>query len=352
MKNRKINKRIYITAIFIVPFVLLMMYWPRSFEDRLNKNESLREEIQFDINQLAEKRTELRLQKIDIMAEWFNKEFKRNDTDMYPIEQRTKLERFILSKMWMPYKLWGKWGWQLDCSWLFGTFAHYNMKLISYNDLINHYSAELIRQNNIHKDLENIQIWDLVYIIKDNKAVHIMYVYSIDKWNLTTLEANVNSWVSYQEYRFIKWTEWIFLEQDWKVWDFDITHNSLIDMELIWDFLISSYIPTTVWMNINNWWKSWNHTASWLPLKDDYAGKIVACPKIYDIGINWTTKQKLYIEWHWIVECSDRWWLIVMKWEKNSRWNISSNNRLDLFAWMDTPKIEWGQKHANVYLIK
>jgi len=323
-----------------------------NYENTLEWLDNQRQEVQNDINRLVEKRTEIRSKKIDIMADYFNSEYKLADSKTYPIEQMQDMEIFIQSKMWKPYKLWWK-GWEyLDCSWLIWAYAHYKRKLITKNELLNHYNAETIRQQNTHKDIKNLSRWDLLYIIKDNKAVHIMYVYNIDWWNIITLEANVNSWVSYQNYKFIKWLEWIFLEQDWKVYDYDITHNSLIYMELIWDFLISSYIPKTKSMDINAWWKSWLHTASWLPLKDDYAGKIVACPKQYSIWLKWEKKQKLYIEDYWIVECSDRWWLIVMKWETNSRWHISSNNRLDLFAGMNTAKIKWHQKHANVYLIK
>ena len=353
MKRPKMTNIIYLTAIWI-SILCLVLRWHRldNYEKKLERLDNLRQEIQFDINQLAEKREEVRLKKIDLMADYFNSEYRLSSKTDYPIEQMLDLEIFMQSKMWMPYKLWWKGWWQIDCSWLFGTYAHYKKKLISYNDLINHYNAEIIRQLNVKKDIKDIQRWDLLYIIKENKAIHIMYVYAIDLWNITTIEANANSWVSYQEYRFIKWTEWIFLEQDWKVWDFDITHNSLIDMELIWDFLISSYIPTTQWMNINNGWKSWNHTASWLPLNDSYAWKIAACPKQYSIWLNWEPKQKLYIEDYGIVECSDRGGLIVMKWETNSRGNISSMNRLDLFAWLNTPKIKRSQTTRKVYLVK
>lgn len=60
-------------------------------------------------------------------------------------------------------------------------------------------------------------------------------------------------------------------------------------------------------------------TASWLPLRKEYAGKIVACPKWYKL---WT---KFYIENYWIVTCKDRGWAI-----NKQNWII----RLDLRMWI------------------
>ena len=68
-----------------------------------------------------------------------------------------------------------------------------------------------------------------------------------------------------------------------------------------------------------------SHTASWLPLSNDYVGKIVACPRQF-------LNRTLYIEWYGNVDCKDTGGLIVMAGEVNSRWHISGASRLDIFV--------------------
>jgi len=301
--------------------------------------------VQDEINILAEKRKLLREEKIDAMSDYFNSRYKIDNTLKYSEKILNEMESWLLSKEWMKYELWAKWWWKIDCSWLFWAYAFYKKKIISRNTLINHYSAEDIRRQNVQKFwlVEWISAWDFLYIMVWKKATHIMYVLGVDKNIVTTYEANPD-WVWHYQYRFISDWKGVFLERNWKLYDFFITTNNLLNpWEYLWDFLISSYIPKTNSMDINAWWKSWLHTASW---------RIVACPKQFSIGLNWEPKTKLYIEDYWIVECSDHGGLIVMKWEINSRWNVSSYNRLDLFAWLNTAKIKRGQQHRNVYLVK
>ena len=95
------------------------------------------------------------------------------------------------------------------------------------------------------------------------------------------------------------------------------------DWVLLWTFRITQYHPC-IWSSINDsaaqWW-SCDVAASWLPLINDYAWKVVACPPEFSIWRAWTKREKLMIEWLWIVECVDRWWSI--KWK-----------HLDLFVWV------------------
>lgn len=352
----------YIGAVVISALVIVLR-WPRLEKNNLLKEiediTTQREIVQEKINELALERTELTNKKIELMKDYFSLNYNINPDNNY-WENYNNLFRWIITKEWTPYKLGWKGGWELDCSWLFGAYAYYVLKTINHNTLINHYSAESIRNINEETNIEDISIWDYLYLMKWWEAVHIAMIIDVDRqWKVTTFEAWVDRGVSQYEYNFIQDWNWIYiLTENWTVYDFKITRNSLItslddrdDLELIWEFLISSYIPWN-WDNINCWGGSCYHTASWLPLKDEYAWKIVACPKIYSIWLNWEPKQKLYIEWHWVVECSDRGWLIVMKWETNSRGNISSMNRLDLFAWLNTPKIKRSQTTRKVYLVE
>ena len=71
-----------------------------------------------------------------------------------------------------------------------------------------------------------------------------------------------------------------------------------------------------------------HYTADWHHLVSEDAWKTVACPSEYEL---WT---KFYIEWVWEVICHDRWWKIVMQWEKV---------RLDLWMWL------WDTWLDNIY---
>jgi len=353
INSTKVNHWIYILAI-VIPLIAITLWVEKpTVEERLEAQQIKIDKVQQEINELAQEREVLRLEKIELMAENFNEnyELKENYSD-YDKETELEMYKRLESKIGIPYKLWGKGNWFLDCSWLFGTYAHYKLWSIDYNTLINHYSAENIRQRNNEKSFEDIGNGDFLYLMKWGKAVHIMYVNYVEDNIIHTIEANLDSWVNLYEYRFIQDTNGIFIEYKWSVYDFKITSNELLDgRKYLWEFLISSYIPNN-WDKINCWGGSCAHTASGLPLNDSYAWKIVACPKQFSIGLNWEPKQKLYIEWHWIVECSDRGWLIVMKWETNSRGNVSSMNRLDLFWWMWTPKIKRNQTTRKVYLVE
>ena len=71
------------------------------------------------------------------------------------------------------------------------------------------------------------------------------------------------------------------------------------------------------------------YTANWHKLTDDDMYKSVACPKEYEL---WT---KIYLEWIGEVVCNDRWWKIVMQWEKT---------RLDMWCGVwDTALDNWNK---------
>lgn len=70
------------------------------------------------------------------------------------------------------------------------------------------------------------------------------------------------------------------------------------------------------------------HTSSWLPLKNKYARKVVACPREYPIGT------KFYVSWLWFLECMDRGWAI-------------RGNRLDVRMWFGDYALDnWDWSYA------
>lgn len=339
----------------IIMFALLML--APTLEEQINKKDKLIGENRAVISELQDKNSQIRSDKIELMA----KLFKKNNNiklkkDTYPQDTTESLVEWVNTKMWMPYKLGGKWGGNIDCSGLFGAYAHYQIGLINYNTLINHYSAQNIWERNTEVQLEDISYGDLMYIMELKGMSHVAMVVWYSKWEITTLESNPIWGVWEYKYRLLDSPYGKFIERNWNVWDFKFSKNELLtNRKYVWEFLISSYIPGN-WDQINCWGGGCAHTASWLPLKDEYAWKIVACPCEYwiwrkDCWMEYRPKQKLYIEWHGVVECSDRWGLITMKWEENSRWNITSINRLDLFAGIGTPKIKRWQDTRKVYLV-
>ena len=88
-------------------------------------------------------------------------------------------------------------------------------------------------------------------------------------------------------------------------------------------------------------------TASWMPLENKYAWKVVACPPEFGIGKNGRKREKLRIEWIWEVHCVDRGSMIKGK-------------HLDLFVWLwefgtnnlkkGTYAVPWW--YANVYYVE
>lgn len=103
-------------------------------------------------------------------------------------------------------------------------------------------------------------------------------------------------------------------------------------------FLVTSYHPC-VWNSINDdaiSGGSCHVTASGMPLKDEYAWKVVACPPEFNIWKNWTGREKLEIVGYGIVECVDRWWAI--NWKHLDlfvgMWDFWKDNRVkNVYGW-------------------
>lgn len=112
------------------------------------------------------------------------------------------------------------------------------------------------------------------------------------------------------------------------------------------DFHVTQYIPWN-WDPINCWWDC-STTANWTKLgPDDWMEwKLAACPRQFPF---WT---KLEVQWYWIVTCVDRWWLITLKWDINSRCNESSMNRLDIYTWYGKQKAPMPPRNAKVRVIE
>jgi len=272
----------------------------------------------------------------------------------------TKLDNgFYMYLDWMigtAYKWWQKFWDKIDCSGLFSRYA-YEQWYITAKQARDSMSARHIYELWQPKDLAHVERGDLIYFQKSwnhNYIAHIAVVLEVsDSWGIKILDAHPTHGTSR---RWLNPTDWGIEWADGKRYNIVATTNFIRHMEVKyiyqWDFSVTSYIPTTEGMNINNWGKSGNHTATGLPLKDEYAGKIAACPKKYNIWLDGKSYDKLYIEWYGVVECRDRGWLITMAWELNSRWNIAEFNHLDIFMWLDTPKLERSKSDRRVYLIK
>ena len=138
----------------------------------------------------------------------------------------------------------------------------------------------------------------------------------------------------------------------WKNFDFEKLNPEFEFKEWTWTYLgkykITQYHPW-YWSPINDSASiggSRNITASGLPLVNEYAGNVVACPPELSIGKDWDVRAVLWVEDIWQVECVDRWGWI--KWK-----------HLDLFVWlwkvgydnrMSWKFLYWNQ-NKDVYLL-
>ena len=267
---------------------------------------------------------------------------------------------YLNDMVWTPYKWWQKFGDKVDCSGLFTRRAH-KQWYVNKDDVINKMSAKHIYDMWQPKHMSTLERWDLIFFQKTwnhNYITHIAIVLEIWEQWIKILDAHPTYWVSkrWLKPKYTQHNKRAVTWNDWKIYSLVATTNFLRYMKqkyiYQWEFSVTSYIPTTTWMNINNWGKSGNHTASGLPLKDEHAGIVAACPKKYDIWLSWTGYDKLYIEWYGVVECRDRGWLITMAGEENKRGNIAKLNHIDIFAGLDTAKIDWNKDDRNIYLIK
>lgn len=161
----------------------------------------------------------------------------------------------------------------------------------------------------------------------------------------TSLNIKKQSWI------FSVWTKKAVILRYWNNWK-PICQTFAVKQDMSkfnkrTDFHITQYIPWN-WNQINCWWDC-KKTANWTYLADNAKSKVwklAACPRQFGF---WT---KLEIQWYWIVTCVDRWWLITLKWDINSRCNESSMNRLDVFTgyWKQIAKIP--PDNAKVRVVK
>ena len=345
MKNLR-NLLILIAISIIISLIINH----KSLDKKIEINDKERQEIVNELAELNKQYKEIIKEWIELEKEKFIKQKFKTTWYVYNIDVENMVKR-TQSKLWIPYVLGWRWNSKLDCSGLIGWYAYYEKQIISWNEYVNHTNSENISKKWKEKNIENVSRWDLMFFEEGNNGItHIAMVLNVnlEEWRIFVVDSSYWNWVT-NRILYLGYSNWYITYHNDKQKRYIVTFTDnpyITNMELIWDFLISSYIPKTDVMDINWWGASWRHTASWLPLKDEYAWEVVACPKQYPF---WT---RFYIELFWEVICKDRWWLIVMKWDTNSRWNVSSWNRLDIFAWLNTAKIKWNQKHANVYLIK
>lgn len=259
------------------------------------------------------------------------------------------------------YKLWWRStaDWIIDCSWLISWRWHKNW-LVSFQEL--HYSQNSyqVYSDWKKKDIEQLEKWDTIFFLNVSWWIHHIWVsmYSANIWSwtakLSMIDANPKYWVTRRD---------IDISFDWKDWRYDsdagkfklrFSSNPMLERAIAqwkleslvkkftahvdpkykpsdfyeWtDFMVTNYTPWLWWINCGG--AGCDNVASWMPIfeGDGYDGKIAACPEDFPFGT------MIEIQWHWIVECKDGGWLIVLKWQKNSRWNISSRHRLDVYGW-------------------
>ena len=113
-------------------------------------------------------------------------------------------------------------------------------------------------------------------------------------------------------------------------------------------FIVTAYYSPLPWqesylawdydseIKLNGWWikwASWKWVFSWM----------LAWPKNYDF---WT---KIYLEWLWIWEISDRWWAIV---NAGNRWY--EYDRIDVWMWSGDEWLKralyWGKRKVKWYI--
>jgi hypothetical protein len=267
-----------------------------------------------------------------------------------------KMIGWINSKLWMPYVLGGRWNGKIACSGLIWSFALYSEKDIDKKTYLNNLNAQSIYWLTKQKDVKDIIRWDLVFWKQWTiKHIAIITKVNLEEGRILVTDATPWNWVSMR-------TIYLAYDEAWKIVNYrnptrgkyellfaynpfaqEINITEENKWEFLWEFSVTSYIPGNG--DPINSDKDYIHTASWLPLKDEYAWKVVACPKKFAFGT------KLLIDWHGEVVCKDRWGLITMAWEKNSRGNIAKESHLDLFAWLGTPKIARAKSTRKVYFL-
>lgn len=250
------------------------------------------------------------------------------------------------SKQWIQYGRGSKFWLEIDCSWLISRFAVW-VWFITQDEAIHKYNAQKRYSVSIPKDIKDIERWDLLFWASEDKPWYMSHVSVIIKYTKNTIEiidAHPTYWVSRRTISY-EWNKSMW--NDGNVYLLFPTTNPILDTskwtrQYQWEFSATSYVPRMGVVDINSSWSP-TVTASWLPLLDEYAGKVIACPKKYPLNT------QFYVAWLWLVDCKDRWGLITMAWDTNSRGNIAKYNHIDIFAWLDTAKIDRSKRMTDVY---
>lgn len=277
-----------------------------------------------------------------------------------------------MSNTHIKYKLWAKdpkW-WYIDCSWLISYFwkTHW---LFTDRETKFASNAYQIYSMGTKKEYKYIKKWDIVFFLNKSKWINHIAVYVTWSSNdMTIVDASGRYWISK---RAITFDTWYIYNIDWEKYELRFATNPLFTKNKYMNTIVVAEIwskkyhvkydvnnkprkftaTVTTYIipekdnknNINCWWSSCKHTANWTELTKELAGKIWACPYQYKLGT------KIYIEWLWEITCVDRWWLIVMKWDINTRGNVSSMNRIDVFAWIWKSSISLSKSVRNVSVL-
>lgn len=288
-------------------------------------------------------------------------------SDVYDKSQVDKFVEWTKTLWHIKYSLWDKdlWTGKWDCSALFAWYGFINNQW-EFKTTQQSMNAQRLYEMGIKKDAP--WYWDLMFFKKEWGWVnHIAMVVDkkLQNYEIIDLSSKHNvskRWVVIDDGKFLADGESYSIYFASNIL-FDRTYtkqkmatingneyNIYYDKDNVpKEFMatVTTYIPKTNWdsNDINCWWGSCEHTADGTILNDKLAWKVMACPMQYP---HWT---RMMIEWFWVVECHDRWWLIVMKNDINTRWNVSSMNRLDVFAGMDESKIDLSKSIRKITVL-
>jgi len=258
----------------------------------------------------------------------------------------------------MPYKLWAKksQNWKIDCSWLLSDYWVKN-NIFSTQERAYNLNAFQLFSRWKEKDIAYLERWDVIFFLDlNNENVNHIAVFLEWSWSFLMgswfkariFDATFNNWVSKRNIT-ITYKDWKFYtESNWYKYKLRFATNPLVE-KYKWlhterDFKVTNYYTPTVidsWNQINCWW-SCDVTADWHKLEEKDAWVVFACPKEYPLWI------KIQV-WDRVGMCRDRWWIIVMSWQKNSRWNVSKESHIDIRMWFE---YQWNSKWLKQWVYK
>lgn len=255
-----------------------------------------------------------------------------------------------------PYTWWGRSVSKLDCSGLL-TYFGYLLWVRTQQETVTINSTKLYQMSKYRIPITHLRVWDIIYFDnKDGDVNHIAVVSEKFKNNtIGILDASLANGVSIRtiEIKKLWWHRHYIVDGERyrlygasnPVYDEAVRKGIAVvgandkptkcevkaekvvlnNYENRQEYHVTSYLPWLGW--INCWGGGCWHTADWTPTLDEYAGKIIACPRQFP---SWTMVE---IEGLGTMRCADTWWHIVLKGDTNSKCNESTMNRLDIFVW-------------------